>query len=248
MVKGGDITMTKHLYRPALLFVIGALFFSGCSTSKGYNKYADQFFAQGDAWFKKGEYDRAIEDFTKVLKMAPGGAENSVVYYNRGLAYYKNREYERAILDFDRALELTPKGGKAESQAVTPKVEFELFNIYKARGDAWFYKGGYARAIDDYSVALKFGEQREELPSVYNGLGWAWLQRGEYERAIKDFSAALKIDSGLAQSYYGRGYAWWKRGDVYKALFNARKALKLEPGNRVYDDFVYELRSFEKEK
>ncbi len=238
--------MTRHLYRPVLLFVVGALWFSGCAISKGTKEYADQFFTQGEAWFKQGEYDLAIEDFTKAIEMAPDGKDNSVVYYNRGLAYYRNRDYGRAIYDFDRALELTPKGEGGRAGAISPKAEFELFNIYKARGDAWFYKGGYIQAIDDYSEALKVGEQRKELPSVYNSRGWAWVQSGDYDRAIADFSAALKTEPGLAQSYYGRGYAWWKKGDLQRALSNARKAVDLRPANSTYDDFFFELRTFQK--
>lgn len=235
--------MKRQLPFFILFLAIGGLLFYGCSTSRGYNKYADEFYSQGRAWFEKGEYDRAIDDFTKVLEMAPGGKENAVVYYNRGLAYYKNRQYDRAIYDFDRALELIRGGSEKSTAAPSPKIEYELFNIYKARGDSWFYQGSYNRAIDDYSEALRYGEQREELPSLYNSRGWAHVSNEEYDRAIQDFTAALRISPRLAQGYYGRGHAWRQKGDLQRALEDARKAQKLRPEDRDYDDFVYELRS-----
>ncbi len=57
-------------------------FLTGCAGG-GYNHYAQDFFNQGVAWYQKGEYDRAVNDFTKVLEMAPEGTENYIVYYNR---------------------------------------------------------------------------------------------------------------------------------------------------------------------
>ena len=129
--------------------VLLAFCFSGC-TGSGYNRYADDFYNQGLAWYQKGEYDRAISDFTKVLEMAPEGMDNYVVYYNRGLAYYKLRDYDLAIKDFDTGLQLvagrTPMGkyipqiydSSMEVPARTPKLEYGVFNLYQARVYACF--------------------------------------------------------------------------------------------------------------
>lgn len=236
------------------LLVVGCLFSYGCAT-EGYNKYSDDFFQQGVVWFQKGEYDQAAQDFTKVLEMAPEGKENYVVYYNRGLAYYKMREYGRAIKDFDMALLLTPGGGldrkykpeiydsTMEGKAQTPKIKYELFNTYKARGNAWYCQKNYRQAIDDYNMAVKFGPQRKELPSVFSDRAWAKFETGDFDGAIEDFSSALSIDPKLARSYYGRAQAWSKKGNTDMALREALMALKLEPENRDFDDLVFELKA-----
>jgi tetratricopeptide (TPR) repeat protein len=246
--------MKKRNALSVWLLVIGGLFTYGCYT-EGYNKYADDFFNQGVVWFQKGEYDQAIEEFTKVLEMAPEGSENYVVYYNRGLAYYKMRDYGRAIKDFNTALLLVPGGGLAgkykpeiydstmEVKAETPKIKYELFNTYKARGDAWFCEKGYSQAIDDYNMALKFGAQRKELPMVFNGRAWAKFETGNFDGAIEDFSSALGIDPKLARSYYGRAHAWSKKGDMNMALRDASMAHKLKPDNREYEDLVFKLKA-----
>jgi tetratricopeptide (TPR) repeat protein len=129
----------------------------------------------------------------------------------------------------------------------TPKIEYELFNVYKARGDAWFCKEAYQRAIHDYSVALKYGAQRKPLPSVYVGRGWARFEQGDFDGAIKDFSTALSIDRRMAQAYFGRARAWSEKGDTEMALRDARMALKLRPDSREYDDLVFDLRSSKKD-
>lgn len=227
--------------------------FSGC-TGSGYNRYAADFYNQGIAWYQKGEYDRAIVDFTKVVEMAPEGMENYVVYYNRGLSYYKLRDYDRAILDFDTALQLvagrTPMGkyipqiydSSMEVPTPTPKLEYEVFNLYKARGDAWFYKKGYAEAIRDYDLALKNGEQRKELPTIYNSLAWCKFQTGAYKEAINNFSIALDIRPRSAKDFYGRARSWAEIGDMNMALRDAIMAHDLSPDSRKYDDLVFELK------
>jgi len=237
-----------------LFFVVGGFLFYGCAA--GGKKYASDFFDQGVVWFQKGEYDRAIDDFTKTLEMAPEGRESYVIYYNRGVAFYKNREYDRAIEDFNTSLQLTPgqvKTGKYKpgiydssmeiKPPPTPKIEYELFNVYKIRGDAWFYKEGYSQAINDYSMALKYGDQRKELPYVYENRGWARFESGDFDGAIEDFSTALSINSRLAQAYFGRARAWSEKGDLNMALRDAWMANKLQPDNREYDDLVFDLRS-----
>jgi len=233
--------------------VLLAFCFSGC-TGSGYNRYADDFYNQGLAWYQKGEYDRAISDFTKVLEMAPEGMDNYVVYYNRGLAYYKLRDYDLAIKDFDTGLQLvagrTPMGkyipqiydSSMEVPARTPKLEYGVFNLYQARGDAWFYKKGYTEAIQDYDSALKYGEQRKELPTIYNSLAWSKFQTGAYKEAINNFSIALDIRPRSSKDYYGRARAWAEIGDMNMALRDAIMAQDLNPNSRKYDDLVFELK------
>ncbi|MCG6881167.1 MAG: tetratricopeptide repeat protein [Deltaproteobacteria bacterium] len=235
------------------ILVLLASFLCGCGGS-GYNRYADDFYDQGIAWYHKGEYDRAVKDFTKVLEMAPEGTNNYIVYYNRGLAYYKLRDYDRAIRDFDTGLQLvagrtsmgkyrpTIYDSSMEVPAPTTKLEYGVFNLYKARGDAWFYKKGYKEAVDDYDNALKYGEQRKELPTIYNSLAWAKFQMGAYKDAINDFSIAIDMRPQSARDYYGRSRAWAEIGDMNMALRDALVAHDLNPDSQKYDDLVFELK------
>ena len=69
------------------------------------NDLATAYGNRGRAYNHKGEYDRAIDDFSKVIEIDPDDAE---AYYNRGLAYAHKGEYDRAIADFNKAIELNP--------------------------------------------------------------------------------------------------------------------------------------------
>jgi len=207
------------------------------SCSKGYNKYADEQYAQGKIFYQNMDYDRSIDSFSKVLELAPAGEENNRVYYMRGLSYLKNRQYDQAIYDFTRALELTGEGDKSLR-----------FLIREMRGDAYFGKNDWTSAIQDYWKALVEDVDNKNAKYVYLSRGWAYLNNNEPEPAIKDFDRAISIDPKLAEAYFGRGNAWLKKADPQRALADAKEALKLRPDEKNYDDLVYEITSGAKRK
>ena len=212
---------------PAVLVII----LTG-ACSKGYNKHADEFYAQGMAFYEVMDYDKSIDSFTKVLELAPSGEENNRVYYMRGRSYLKNRQYDQAIYDFTRALELTGGGDKNLR-----------FLIYEMRGNANFGENNWTSAIRDYSGAVAEDVDNKNVKYVYLNSGWAYLNNNDPGSAIKDFDRAISIDPKLADAYFGRGKAWLKNGDPQRALADAKEALKLKPGEKNYDDLVYEISS-----
>ena len=196
------------------------------SCSKGYNKYADEQYAQGKIFYENMEYDRSIDNFSKVLELAPAGEENNRVYYMRGLSYLKNRQYDKAIYDFTRALELTGEGDKS--------LRFLIHD--------------WTNAIQDYWKAVAEDVDNKNAKYVYLNRGWAYLYNNEPEAAIKDFDRAISIDPKLAEAYFGRGNAWLKKADPQRALTDAKEALKLKPDEKKYDYLVYEISSGTKRK
>jgi len=54
------------------------------------------YYNRGFAYYNKGEYDRAILDYSEALKLKPADAN---VFVGRGLAYFHQRQYEQAIGD-----------------------------------------------------------------------------------------------------------------------------------------------------
>ena len=62
------------------------------------------YYNRGLAYWKKGDFDRTIVDFTKAIELNPNFAE---AYYNRGVWLTgKKGDSERAIEDFTKAIEL----------------------------------------------------------------------------------------------------------------------------------------------
>lgn len=61
---------------------------------------------RGEAYSRKGEYDRAILDCSRAIELNPNFA---AAYYDRGLAYKNKGETSRATDDLNRAKELKAK-------------------------------------------------------------------------------------------------------------------------------------------
>ena len=60
-------------------------------------------YSRGLAWFQKGRWDNAINDFSKTLALDP---QNAGAYYNRGLAWGKKGNKAKAKADFQAATRL----------------------------------------------------------------------------------------------------------------------------------------------
>jgi tetratricopeptide (TPR) repeat protein len=63
---------------------------------------AEAYYNQGLSYGELGEYDKAIADFTEVIRIYPDYAEP---YVDRGSTYLKLKEYDKAIADYSKALE-----------------------------------------------------------------------------------------------------------------------------------------------
>jgi tetratricopeptide (TPR) repeat protein len=65
----------------------------------------DLLTQRGNAYYAKGDRDRAIADYDKAIGINPGHAP---AFYNRGNAYYAKGDRDRAMADYDRAILLHP--------------------------------------------------------------------------------------------------------------------------------------------
>jgi tetratricopeptide (TPR) repeat protein len=186
------------------------------SCSTGYNKHSDQYFEEGLLYFERMEYGRSIESFDKVLELAPYGKDNNVVYYNRGMAYLKNRQYDSAIYDFTKALELTPDSNRelefdilvfrgeayqkskeldpaikdySDALILIPKHE-DAKHLYSSRAWIWSAKGEPAKAIEDFSRAIKIDRK---FDTAYFGRASVWFKEKDFQRALADAKEAVKL-------------------------------------------------------
>jgi tetratricopeptide (TPR) repeat protein len=61
------------------------------------------YFKRAQFYFRNGDYDRAIEDFSVYIRKYPNSEKG---FNERGLSYAKRGEYDRAIADYTEAIRL----------------------------------------------------------------------------------------------------------------------------------------------
>jgi Tfp pilus assembly protein PilF len=61
---------------------------------------------------------------------------------------------------------------------------------FNNRGAMWFEKGEYAKAIQDFTEAIRLDPQNAD---TFDMRGQAWEKKGEANKADKDFAEAKRI-------------------------------------------------------
>ncbi len=113
---------------------------------------AAAFFDWGNAWFDKEDYDKAIAEYDKAIRLDP---KNSACYYNRGLALLRKKEFEKAIRNYDEALSVDPHNAA---------FYYYRGHAFSSAAWEWFGKndhgnaiGGFEQAIRDLGEAVRLG-------------------------------------------------------------------------------------------
>jgi len=125
---------------------------------------ADDYFQRGLAYGRKGQYDKAIADYTKSIEINPGDA---TVYISRGFAYVKIGQYDKAIADVTKAIEINP--GDVGS--------------YKKRGLIYSIRRQYDKAIADFTKAIEINPRDA---GAYQNRGSAYGSNRQYDKAIAE--------------------------------------------------------------
>jgi tetratricopeptide (TPR) repeat protein len=204
---------------------------------------------------RKRAYDRAIEDFDKVLVIEP---DNVGALVSRGDAFGQLGDLGRAMADLNRAVALAPDKPTA----------------LLARGQIESRRGNLDGAARDYEAALKLDPRNADAminlaairsmqgqpgpaielldraividrrnPLAFYNRGYAEFALKQYDKAIADYSSAIEIDPRLGLAYNNRALSRAVAGtDLVAALADSDQALKLLPLNLEVRDtrgFIY---------
>ena len=123
------------------------------------------------AYNKKGQWDKAINDYDEAIRLNP---EFVTALNNRANAYYKKGHFDQAIADFDEAVRLKPDFAEALSN----------------RGNVYRKKGLIERAIEDYDKAIGLNPDDAR---VFAERGLAYEKKGEQRLALRDYRMAFKL-------------------------------------------------------
>ncbi len=214
---------------------------------------------RANAYAAKGDYNRAIEGYTKAIELQP---DLAITYSNRGGTYRDKGDYDRAIEDCSTAIRLKPdyadaytnRGAAHRSKGdynraiadynMAIRLKPDFVEVYYNRGMAYGVKGDYDRAIEDYTMAI---DLKPDFVEAHYNRGVAYYERREFARSIEDYSTAIDLRSEFAEAYYNRGEAWLHLREWKKAKSDLTNARSLGVNLITAFDYLYEsVSDFEK--
>ena len=120
-------------------------------------------------------------------------AQDAELYAWRARSHTKLKENETGFAYANKAVELDPENAHA----------------YLARGNAWFNKGQFHKAIEDYSRSVEISPGQS---GAFCNRGNSWLRLGNWDKAISDFDHAVELDPSNLLAYRLRSLAWSESG------------------------------------
>jgi tetratricopeptide (TPR) repeat protein len=157
-------------------------------------------YNRANAFEGKGEYDKAIGDYTRLLLIDPRSANN---FNSRGNAYRRKGDYKHAIDDYSQSIGLN---NNMRGVGDLLDVGTTLSNRCEARALA----GDYTKALADCNQAIKL-EPNETVPR--SSRGFVYLKMAKFDEALSDFDAAVHLSPQRPFALYGRGVAKLRKGD-----------------------------------
>jgi tetratricopeptide (TPR) repeat protein len=215
---------TKRLFA-ALLIAMAAVILGAADRQEE----AKEYVMRGNLYAERGDYNRAIADFTQAIRLDPNNAD---AYFGRGYSYANKNDYDRAIGDYNEAIRLKPDDAAA----------------YTNRGSAYAEKGDYDRAIADFTQYIRrianlveaanaannrvlVSTMNYMLVEAYDKRGRAYVFKGSYDRAMADFTESIRLDPNNADAYVYRGGVYYFKNDYARARADFKKALQLNPNH-----------------
>jgi tetratricopeptide (TPR) repeat protein len=219
-IKAQDLT-------PTLTIVIRAV--NGISSrnlnASGYMKIEtgdlehEEYFELGKKNFEQKDFDQAIVNFTKAIRLNPNYAR---AYYYRGDAYGLLYDPNLALADCTQAIRLDPNN----AEAYFHRGNVYMYAYYKSQS-----KQDVDRAIADHTQAIRLNPNYAE---AYYWRGNMYSSyKSDYDSAIADYTQAIRINPDHAHAYRSRGnvYRRWK-GDYNRAIADFTQAIRLFTNSR----------------
>jgi len=149
---------------------------------------AQEWFERGRFMGEIGNYHKAVEAFSRIIKLTPNSAH---AYNNRGVAYSELGNYRLAIQDFNRAVNMNP--------------EDALFRFN--RGIAFAREEEFHLAVTDFSQVIdmdpKHAEARFFLGLIQRGMP------GEGQKGTDNIKVSAQMGYEDAQVYLRSRFMGW---------------------------------------
>lgn len=146
------------------------------------------YMYRGYAFNGQGKFDKAIQDFDKIIELEP---KNLEAYLNKGKTYLYKSEADPAIQNFEKVISYAPDAKEAKV------AYYYLGNIHSSRFES-------KKAIKYLDKLIKLAPTDAE---AYFLRASTKNQAFDFEGAVADYDLAIQYKPKYQEAYAGRGVA-----------------------------------------
>jgi len=161
------------------------------------NFFIDAYDLLGTIYLERGEVDRALLAFKKVIDI---NEEDAPGHFNLGLAYLSLKDENRAEEEWRKAIRCEEKLQRMSERTTLSKDELQVSLVV------------YGRPIS-FRAHMSLAKMYKKL--------------GRFEEAIKDFEKAVDLEPGDPRPHYELGKLYFLKRNKEKAVFYFDKYLYL---------------------
>lgn len=166
--------------------------------------------AQADSYFTSGDYEKAIDEYKKIIETDP---ETIEAYLQLGAIYYHQDEIESVREVYNQALKVNPDLAKQSN------INCLFYDASKDNLD---------NAIKNCSETI---EANPDTGIFYAKRGRGYEEKKDLERAFADFNKAISLEPNNVYAHFRRGLSFVKQGNSEQAINDFNKILELKPNN-----------------
>jgi tetratricopeptide (TPR) repeat protein len=221
----------------AAIVIIAARIAGALGSPDGKYIAIEKYIASADKKIAKGDWDGAIADYTKAIKLG-----STLSYASRSMAKLNKKDFAGAIADCTEAIaQYTSASQPSRSQE---DLDF-LANLgvitYTNCGLAKKATGKLDEAITDFTKAyeLRPAALRSpkhfapditlDLANAYGPRALDKINKQDWNGANTDFTKAIEFNPDFARAYYNRAYVRHQMGDEQGAAADRAKSVQLDP-------------------
>lgn len=193
--------------------------FLACAENLFAGPQAAVLFESGKKHFEAGNYQGAVESFSRALQnLEPEKSNTHLVRLARAQAYYGKGDLKKAWADLSAVLESDDLDGETKASGLM------------LRGTLYLSNGRDKKAFDDFTAAINASHKNTNLRSQsLTNRGIAFINRGQIDRAIQDLNQAISLSPRSGFAHAARGLAYLRSDMLDAARLDGEKAMNMNP-------------------
>lgn len=193
---------------------------------EGDNSNAYVWNEKGNALFKRGSFNEAIEAYNKAIQLDP---TFGWPYSNLALTYLTQGQYAEAVLLYQKGIELS---NSDKDKAISWNG---LGNVYRCLNDYANAVAAYQKAadLDPETAGMRDGAdsfqsgQSSRNAQVWNDLGELFFKAGNYSEATNAFQKAMELEPAYGWPHSNLGRVLASQGKYEEAIPLLQKSIEL---------------------